>query len=40
VKSPSGVILPICSGTMITANVFLTTSHCTLAFGTSIPISC
>jgi hypothetical protein len=32
VKSPSGEILPICSGTMITANVFLTASHCTLFF--------
>lgn len=30
VKSPStGEIFPICSGTMITANVFLTASHCT-----------
>src|SRR5215210_4838699 len=30
VKSPStGQIFPICSGTMITANVFLTASHCT-----------
>ena len=32
VKSPTGEILPICSGTMITANVFLTASHCTLFF--------
>src|SRR5215213_740394 len=30
VKSPtSGEIFPICSGTMITGNVFLTASHCT-----------
>src|SRR5215211_6987341 len=30
VKSPAtGEIFPICSGTMITANVFLTASHCT-----------
>lgn len=30
VKSPeTGQIFPICSGTMITANVFLTASHCT-----------
>ena len=32
VKSPTGEIFPICSGTMITANVFLTASHCTLFF--------
>lgn len=32
VKSPDGDILPICSGTMITANVFLTASHCTTFF--------
>jgi len=32
VKSPNGQIFPICSGTMITANVFLTASHCTLFF--------
>jgi secreted trypsin-like serine protease len=32
VKSPAGEISPICSGTMITANVFLTASHCTLFF--------
>jgi hypothetical protein len=33
VKSPStGEIFPICSGTMITANVFLTASHCTAFF--------
>ena len=32
VKSPTGKIYPICSGTMITANVFLTASHCTAAY--------
>ena len=32
VKSPDGDILPICSGTMITANAFLTASHCTTFF--------
>ena len=32
VKSPTGEIFPICSGTMITSNVFLTASHCTLFF--------
>src|SRR6185295_11932058 len=33
VKSPTtGEIFPLCSGTMITANVFLTASHCTLAY--------
>jgi len=33
VKSPStGEIFPICSGTMITTNVFLTASHCTAFF--------
>ena len=33
VKSPtSGQIFPICSGTMITSNVFLTASHCTIFF--------
>ena len=33
VKSPTtGEIFPICSGTMITSNVFLTASHCTLSF--------
>jgi hypothetical protein len=32
-KSPTtGQIFPICSGTMITPNVFLTASHCTLFF--------
>src|SRR5215203_2492912 len=30
VKAPTtGQIFPICSGTMITSNVFLTASHCT-----------
>lgn len=29
VRSPSGENFPICSGTMITSNVFLTASHCT-----------
>ena len=33
VKSPStGEIFPICSGTLITSNVFLTASHCTSFF--------
>lgn len=33
VKSPTtGQIFPICSGTLITSNVFLTASHCTLFF--------
>ena len=32
VKAPDGQILPICSGTMITTNVFLTASHCTVFF--------
>jgi trypsin len=33
VKSPTtGNIFPICSGTMITSNVFLTASHCTIFF--------
>ncbi len=33
VKSPTtGQIFPICSGTMITGNVFLTASHCTAYF--------
>lgn len=33
VKSPStGQIFPICSGTLITPNVFLTASHCTAYF--------
>ena len=32
VRSPTGEIFPICSGTLITANVFLTASHCTAFF--------
>jgi hypothetical protein len=32
VKSPSGEIFPICSGTLIAPNVFLTASHCTSYF--------
>ena len=32
VKSPSGEIYPICSGTLITPDVFLTASHCTQYF--------
>lgn len=32
VKSPSGAIFPICSGTLIAPNVFLTASHCTSYF--------
>ena len=32
VKSPDGQIFPICSGTMITPNVFLTASHCTVFY--------
>jgi len=32
VKAPTGEIFPICSGTMITSNVFLTASHCTAYF--------
>ena len=33
VKSPTtGEVFPICSGTMITANVFLTASHCTVFY--------
>jgi len=32
VKAPSGQIFPICSGTLIAPNVFLTASHCTLFF--------
>ena len=32
VQSPSGEIFPICSGTLITPDVFLTASHCTQFF--------
>ena len=32
VKAPSGRIFPICSGTLIAADVFLTASHCTVFF--------
>jgi hypothetical protein len=32
VKSPAGQIYPICSGTLITPDVFLTASHCTQYF--------
>ena len=32
VKSPTGEIYPICTGTLITSNVFLTASHCTQYF--------
>jgi hypothetical protein len=32
VKSPTGQIFPICTGTLITSNVFLTASHCTQYF--------
>lgn len=36
VKSPSGAIYPICSGTLITPNVFLTASHCTQYFTSTL----
>ncbi len=32
IKSPTGEIYPICSGTLITPDVFLTASHCTQYF--------
>lgn len=32
VKAPDGQVFPICSGTMITPNVFLTASHCTVFY--------
>ena len=34
----TGQIFPICSGTMITANVFLTASHCTIAFNQDLAL--
>jgi len=36
VKSPSGAIFPICSGTLITPDVFLTASHCTQYFSNTL----
>jgi hypothetical protein len=36
VKSQSGAIYPICSGTLITPNVFLTASHCTQYFTSTL----
>src|SRR4051794_17314185 len=36
VKSPTGEIFPICSGTLITPNVFLTASHCTQYFTSTL----
>jgi hypothetical protein len=32
VKAPSGRIYPICSGTLVAPNVFLTASHCTVYY--------
>lgn len=32
VKAPNGEIFPICTGTLISPNVFLTASHCTVFF--------
>ena len=32
VKAPSGSLFPICTGTLIAPDVFLTASHCTLFF--------
>ncbi|HUQ31666.1 MAG TPA: trypsin-like serine protease [Pyrinomonadaceae bacterium] len=36
VKSPTGEIYPLCSGTLITPNVFLTASHCTEYFTSTL----
>jgi hypothetical protein len=36
VKSPTGEIYPLCSGTLITSNVFLTASHCTQYFTSTL----
>lgn len=36
VKSPTGEIYPICTGTLITPNVFLTASHCTQYFTSTL----
>jgi hypothetical protein len=36
VKSPTGEIYPLCSGTLITSNVFLTASHCTEYFTSTL----
>ena len=36
VKSPTGEIYPICSGTLIAPNVFLTASHCTQYFTSTL----
>jgi len=32
VQAPNGQIFPLCSGTLIASNVFLTASHCTIYF--------
>jgi len=36
VQSPTGQIFPICSGTLIAPNVFLTASHCTQYFTSTL----
>jgi secreted trypsin-like serine protease len=36
VKSPTGEIYPLCSGTLITPKVFLTASHCTQYFTSTL----